>query len=104
MSIRTEIIVPATTTQRISTFKSKATSAPLASNKWDKSQWTFKAKRIVTVRSKPTKEHSTPAMTLLKDSEARKRSKYGEMATTRIKDGRKMPTVAITPPNKPPNR
>jgi hypothetical protein len=71
----TEIIVPITTTQRISTFKSKATSALLASSKWDKSQWTFKAKRIVTVKSKPTKEHNTPPMTLLKAGEARKRSK-----------------------------
>jgi hypothetical protein len=38
MNIITEIIVPATTTQSISTFRSKATNAPLASNKCGISQ------------------------------------------------------------------
>src|SRR3990172_4133968 len=66
LNASTEMIVPITTTQRISTFNSKATNAAPARIRRRISHWTLPAKRNVTVGRSPTNEHKIPPMTLLK--------------------------------------
>jgi hypothetical protein len=61
-----EITVPTTTTHRISTFKMKAANAAPERRIRGMFQGMSKAKRIVTVRRRPTKEHNMPVMIFLK--------------------------------------
>jgi hypothetical protein len=61
-----EITIPIRTTQRISTFKIKAINAAIERKIRVKSHGMFKAKQIVTVRRRPTKEHKMPVITFLK--------------------------------------
>ena len=70
-----ETTVPTRTTQRISTFKIRATSAAPEIRMRRTSQGMSKANRIVTVRRRPTKEHKIPVITSLKYGELRNRSK-----------------------------
>jgi hypothetical protein len=61
-----EITVPARTIHRISTFKIRATKAAPERRIRGTSQGMSNAKRIVTVRRRPTKEHKMPVTTFLK--------------------------------------
>jgi hypothetical protein len=72
---RSEITVPINTTQRISTFKIRATNAAPERRMRGRFQGMSKPKRIVTVRRRPTKEHNMPVITLLKYGKLRNRSK-----------------------------
>jgi hypothetical protein len=70
-----EMTVPISTTHKISTFKIRATKAAPERRIRGRSQGMSRAKRIVTVRRSPTKEHNTPVITFLKYEELRNRSK-----------------------------
>jgi hypothetical protein len=61
-----EIPVPMRTTQRISTFFRRAIKAPSVITRRGRSQGIFKAKRMVMVKRRPTKEQRMPMRTLLK--------------------------------------
>jgi hypothetical protein len=68
-SIINEIAVPMITTQRMSTFISRATRAPPVRRKRGKFQGISKENRIVMVRRSPTNEHNIPVITLKKCDE-----------------------------------
>jgi len=61
-----EMTVPIRTTHKISTFKMRAMKAAPERRTRGTSQGMSKAKRIVTVKRRPTKEHSMPLITFLK--------------------------------------